>query len=210
MNEHVNEPGTDQVERALAALRQASASSRAPDHIEAGLVQAFRAQRQKAAGEANRRRRYAWIGGAIAASLVVAMAVRLSQPVVVTAPEAPVVAKVAAVPPPVPPARTEPKPAAEPARKAARARPRVRPQRESESLNVSTPATRELTTDFFPIPYAPAMTHIDRGQLIRVNVPATSMRNFGLPVSEERMFDRVRADVLLGEDGIARAIRFVR
>ena len=211
MNEHVNEPGTDQVERALAALREASASSRAPEHIEAGLLQAFRAQRQqKAAGEDNRRRRYAWIGGAIAASLVVAMALRLSKPGVVNAPEAPVVAKVAAVPPPVPAAGTEPKPAAEPARKAARARPRVRPERESESLNAITPVTRELTTDFFQIPYAPAMTHIDRGQLIRVNVPATSMRNFGLPVSEERMFDRVRADVLLGEDGIARAIRFVR
>jgi hypothetical protein len=36
------------------------------------------------------------------------------------------------------------------------------------------------------------------------------MRSFGLPVSEERALDRVQADVLMGEDGIARAIRFVR
>ena len=65
-------------------------------------------------------------------------------------------------------------------------------------------------TDFFAIPYAPAMTQADYGQVIRVNVPAASMRTFGLPVSEERMFDRVQADVLMGEDGLARAIRFVR
>jgi hypothetical protein len=69
---------------------------------------------------------------------------------------------------------------------------------------------REVATDFFRIPYTPALTQMDRGQLIRVRVPATSMRNFGLPVREERMFDRIHADVLLGEDGIARAIRFVK
>jgi hypothetical protein len=54
------------------------------------------------------------------------------------------------------------------------------------------------------------MTQFDRGQFVRVKVPASSMRNFGLPVSEERAFERVQADVLMGEDGIARAIRFVR
>jgi hypothetical protein len=69
---------------------------------------------------------------------------------------------------------------------------------------------REVATDFFRIPYTPALTQMDRGQLIRVRVPATSMRNFGLPVREERVFDRVHADVLLGEDGIARAIRFIK
>jgi hypothetical protein len=35
------------------------------------------------------------------------------------------------------------------------------------------------------------------------------MRSFGLPVNEDRLDPAVKADVLIGEDGIARAIRFV-
>jgi hypothetical protein len=31
----------------------------------------------------------------------------------------------------------------------------------------------------------------------------------GLPVNEERIFDRIPADLLMGEDGVPRAIRFV-
>jgi len=36
------------------------------------------------------------------------------------------------------------------------------------------------------------------------------MASFGLPVNQERAESRVKADVLIGEDGLARAIRFVR
>jgi hypothetical protein len=36
------------------------------------------------------------------------------------------------------------------------------------------------------------------------------MRSFGLPVNEDRIVNAVKADVLIGEDGIARAIRFVQ
>jgi hypothetical protein len=36
------------------------------------------------------------------------------------------------------------------------------------------------------------------------------MRKVGLPVNEDRLSDRVYADVLVGDEGLARAIRFVR
>ena len=36
------------------------------------------------------------------------------------------------------------------------------------------------------------------------------MANFGLPVNMDRVDQRVKADVLLGADGLARAIRFVQ
>jgi len=60
------------------------------------------------------------------------------------------------------------------------------------------------------MPYAPRFTAEDRGQLVRVRLPRESMRSFGLPVNQDRMVQSVTADVLIGEDGIARAIRFVQ
>jgi hypothetical protein len=69
------------------------------------------------------------------------------------------------------------------------------------------PQPREVVTDFFPLmDVAPPL---GRGQILRVTVPASTMRSVGLPVREERLNDRVQADVLVGEEGMARAIRFV-
>jgi hypothetical protein len=66
---------------------------------------------------------------------------------------------------------------------------------------------REFVTEFFPLmdPAPP----FERGQILRVDVPASAMRAVGLPVREERLADRVQADVLVGEEGMPRAIRFV-
>jgi len=77
----------------------------------------------------------------------------------------------------------------------------VRPAR----LNVRQP--REVVTEFFPLlDVAPPF---ERGELLRVTVPASTMRRVGLPVSENRLEERVYADVLVGQEGLARAIRFV-
>ena len=69
------------------------------------------------------------------------------------------------------------------------------------------PAPHEVVTDFFPLMDAPPP--FERGQLLRVVVPASTMRSVGLPISPERWSERVQADVLVGEEGMARAIRFV-
>lgn len=69
------------------------------------------------------------------------------------------------------------------------------------------PAPREIVTDFYPLMEdAPPF---ERGELLRVSVPALAMRGVGLPVSEERLADMVQADVLVGQEGLPRAIRFV-
>ncbi len=71
-----------------------------------------------------------------------------------------------------------------------------------------TQRPREVVTDFFPlVEIAPPL---DRAALVRVNLPASAMRAVGLPVREDRLFDRVNADVLLSEEGVATAIRFVK
>ena len=70
------------------------------------------------------------------------------------------------------------------------------------------PQSREMVTDFFPL-MNPAPS-FDRGQMLRVQLPASAMQTVGLPVREEHLDDLVQADVLVGEEGMPRAIRFVR
>jgi hypothetical protein len=70
------------------------------------------------------------------------------------------------------------------------------------------PANREHMTDFIPVFYDPEP--IERGQIVRVRLPRTALTVFGLPVNEEQAEGTIRADVLLGEDGLARAVRFVK
>ena len=70
------------------------------------------------------------------------------------------------------------------------------------------PRTREIVTEFFPLIDAPPP--LDHGEVFRVTVSAAAMRTVGLPVSEDRLAERVQADVLVSEDGLATAIRFVK
>lgn len=68
----------------------------------------------------------------------------------------------------------------------------------------------EITSDFFPLTHDEASTPLESGQLIRVQMPRTALVAFGFPVNVERADVPVKADLLVGEDGLARAIRFVR
>jgi hypothetical protein len=73
---------------------------------------------------------------------------------------------------------------------------------------VVRPQPPEVVTDFFPLmdPAPP----FQRGRILRVEVPASAMKMVGLPVHEEHLNDPVEADVLVGEEGLPRAIRFVK
>ena len=62
-------------------------------------------------------------------------------------------------------------------------------------------------TEFFPL--LDVSMPFERGELLRMTVPASTMRRVGLPVNEDHLTDRVYADVLVGNEGLARAIRFV-
>lgn len=69
----------------------------------------------------------------------------------------------------------------------------------------------ESMTDFISlVADAPAATPLESGQLVRVQVPRAALASLGLPLNAERGNEPVKADVLLGADGLARAIRFVR
>ena len=69
---------------------------------------------------------------------------------------------------------------------------------------------REVTTDFFPLTYSSVPA--PGGQLVRMQVPRTALATFGV-ASFSVPGDRsatVMAEVVVGNDGLARAVRFVR
>jgi hypothetical protein len=87
--------------------------------------------------------------------------------------------------------------------------------RRSSSNKKTTPveavdSNTEIATEFIPLIHGEAMTPSDGGQIVRVEMPRSALVSFGLPMNMERGGGRVTADVVVGNDGLARAIRFVR
>ena len=68
---------------------------------------------------------------------------------------------------------------------------------------------KEVSTDFVLVGYGSALDLQDGGQLVRVEWPRAALATFGLPLNMDRAGERIKADVLFGTDGRARAIRFV-
>ncbi|HEY0384533.1 MAG TPA: hypothetical protein VGC64_00910 [Pyrinomonadaceae bacterium] len=71
-------------------------------------------------------------------------------------------------------------------------------------------SSSEIVTDFMPLTYGAALSPNEGGQLVRVELPRSALASLGLPINLDKADGRVKADVLLGHDGLARAIRFVR
>src|SRR5688572_6080611 len=90
-------------------------------------------------------------------------------------------------------------------------RPIRRPgSRRAKSPQVANHVRNEVATDFIPIGYMNAAHFQDGGQIVRVELPRSALAKFGLPVNMDRFNEKVKADVLYGTDGLARAIRFVQ
>lgn len=87
---------------------------------------------------------------------------------------------------------------------------RNRPSATSITSKAKPPSTIEIATDFIPVTYGGAANLADGGRMVRVELPRSAMASFGLPVNMDRANERVKADVLMGVDGLAHAIRFVR
>jgi hypothetical protein len=70
--------------------------------------------------------------------------------------------------------------------------------------------TAEAATDFYVIPYVLPFGPNDRVRVIRMNVPVSMLADYGLPAYSDKAFYPIQADVMVGDDNIARAIRFVQ
>lgn len=168
--------------QALEALAEQDRHLGASSSVETRLTHAFRARRT--------RRTKSWAAaGAIAMVAVVVIAAVVNRPQsVVSKPSALVVeAPLQVVAPPAPP---------------------IIAKHIRKRAPIEAAPAREIVTDFFPLmdPAPP----FDRGEILRVQLPATAMRAVGLPVADDHLADQIQADVLVGEEGLPRAIRFVK
>jgi hypothetical protein len=91
----------------------------------------------------------------------------------------------------------------------AKSDPAKQPTVEQSSASATKVETKELATDFVLVGYGNALDLQDGGQLVRVDLPRSALARFGLPMNMDRANERIKADVLVGTDGLARAIRFV-
>jgi hypothetical protein len=67
----------------------------------------------------------------------------------------------------------------------------------------------ETVTDYIPLTYLADATAVESGTVLRVELPPSALVTMGLPAPVERADSRVKADVVIGDDGVPRAVRFV-
>jgi hypothetical protein len=63
--------------------------------------------------------------------------------------------------------------------------------------------------EFIPLPNAARLAPNEDANLVRVEVPRSTMIALGYPVAADQGAELVEADVVLGSDGLARAVRFL-
>jgi hypothetical protein len=73
----------------------------------------------------------------------------------------------------------------------------------------SVPGEEEADASFYPLPQAEDLPALEDAMVVRVQLPVSSLRLMGFPVDEERA-DEVQAELLLGQDGLARGVRLVQ
>lgn len=66
------------------------------------------------------------------------------------------------------------------------------------------------TTEFVRLPYGDDALVDESTTIVRVEMPRSALRLAGFAVAQERANDRIQADVVLGADGLAHAVRFVQ
>jgi hypothetical protein len=71
------------------------------------------------------------------------------------------------------------------------------------------PVAEESSADFYPMPDSEALPPVESGFVVRVQMPLASLELIGYPVDQDGAADPVDAEVLLGQDGLARGVRLV-
>ncbi|HEY4087758.1 MAG TPA: hypothetical protein VGM43_17585 [Bryobacteraceae bacterium] len=174
---------------AMGALAERAADVSAPPSVE----QAILAELSAVSAYARRRWIYAGVGAALAASVAMALwlgsgpapkkieaHVSPTLPATVVEASAPVPMETASVQAPVKRALKR------------RVKPAPRPE-----------------APFIAIPYTPPLDPRERVDVVRMDVPVAALIAAGLPVGTADPASHVRTDVLLGQDGRARAVRLV-
>ena len=181
----------------LLALAESNRSQQASEHLEASLRDSYR-ERQKFA--ARSRQAIAWISAAAAAAVVIFFALRspiapdstFSGATAKTAEENPVV-------PTRPAASVEQHSITEPT-------PSTPGGRTPGARQVNQQRAEPELAYFLPLDdYEP----IEMGVVVRMQLPGSLFGPPGMPLDEDQRGESIEADVVIGEDGNPRAIRFV-
>ena len=85
-----------------------------------------------------------------------------------------------------------------------------KPAAPTPAVTVATAAAEdEGDMNFYPLPEAEALPAIENAMVVRVQLPASSLRRMGLPMEEEGVDAVVPAELLVGQDGLPRGVRLV-
>ena len=211
----------------LRRLAAVAAEEQAPSRVEASLLTAFREQRAALAPVPSRAaiRRWIYVGAGVAAAVAIVMLLSLTasrtREMPQQTPQASENPGLSSQPAPAQPAVQPPasdkiqrkKPATNlvPQPQQANGRTNAPSDKGKRRANdTDQPAETEIATDFFPLMNRESLPQLDGGQVVRVELPRSALMSFGLPMNMDRANERIKADVVVGNDGLARAIRFVR
>lgn len=64
-------------------------------------------------------------------------------------------------------------------------------------------------SEFIALPYAQSEVPLEQPVIVRVQIPVSELGVMGMPVAHATAGESVNADLLVGQDGIARAVRLV-
>lgn len=82
-----------------------------------------------------------------------------------------------------------------------------RSRKSNSTTNAAKPEPIEVKSEFIALSYA---RNPDSGQIVRVKVPSSMMVSLGLVAAVEKPSNLVNAEILVGDDGMTHAIRFIR
>jgi hypothetical protein len=80
---------------------------------------------------------------------------------------------------------------------------------ERRGVRQGVESANEIATRFYPLVEEGEMAPLESGMIVRGEAPASALITLGLPITAENINRPVQVDLLLGQDGLARAIRFV-
>jgi hypothetical protein len=205
-------------ERALAAGVRAAAAEialqQAPAHLESGLLKAFRQQQVELAKQATGRRT-SWSGfplRALAAGVLLLLSLLAGLWLQQSWLKRQQLARAAI--PATPAAPDAPAPGSLPADSVIVQKVNLQaggPQRRPRRYRAAVRSPEvELVTEFYPLLEGDNLEEMESGQIVRVELSGAAILAAGLPLDAALADEPIKADVILGHDGQARAIRFVR
>ena len=173
-----------ELKHALRRLADSTAQQ-APERVERNVIQHFRRRRQL-------RARIVWAAAITTGAIAAGIAALLMAPPMPKPPQAVVFH---AAPPIIP----------RPATVVLTRHPVPK-----KRITVQAGRDTEVATEFYALPDVDNLAPVEDTTVVRVRLPRSAMRMVGLPVNEERMSEHIQADVVLGQDGLMRAVRFLQ